>query len=55
MPRALVGIDQPYVTSQSRRVFVKCSHNRMRMILIPLAAALAIVFAAMTRRPDKGK
>jgi hypothetical protein len=30
---------------------VKRSHHRMRMILIPLAAAVAIVITAMTRRP----
>jgi hypothetical protein len=30
---------------------VKRSHHRMRMILIPLAAAVAIVITALNRRP----
>lgn len=55
LPLAIMGIGQPYVTSQSRGVFVNCNHHRMRMILIPLAAVVAIVVAAMTRRPAKDK
>jgi hypothetical protein len=30
---------------------VKRNHRWMRMILVPLAAAVAIVITAMTRRP----
>jgi hypothetical protein len=48
---ASTGIGHPYdYMAHSRGVFVQ---HRTRMILIPLAAAAAIVIMAVTRRPAK--